>query len=225
MPRTARASVGGICYHVINRGNNQQQVFNADTDYWAFHKLLREACERIPMRVVGYCVMPNHFHAVLWPFGNGDLGRWMQWLLTAHVRRYRRHYGGSGHVWQGRFKAFPIQCDWHLLSVLRYVERNPLRANLVQLSQQWQWSSLSHRQGKNPPSFMHPGPVALPKNWLELVNEPQTQEELESLRQSVNREKPWGGETWVEAIAEQLGLESTLRPRGRPKKKRDKVKK
>jgi hypothetical protein len=68
--------------------------------------------------------MPNQFHLVLWPYGDGDVSGWMQWLLTAHVRRYHRHYGGSGHVWQGRFKAFPIQEDEHLLAVLRYVDRN-----------------------------------------------------------------------------------------------------
>jgi putative transposase len=76
--------------------------------------------------------MPNHFHLVLWPRGDGDLSRWMQWLLTSHVRRYHRHYGGSGHVWQGRFKAFPVQKDRHLLIALRYVERNPVRAGLVE---------------------------------------------------------------------------------------------
>ena len=112
MPRTARASVGEICYHVINRGNARQQVFQKQ----AFVELIGLACEHIAMRVLAYCVMPNHFHLGLWPYWDGDLGRWMQWLLTSHVRRYHRHYGSSGHVWQGRFKAFPIQQDEHLLT-------------------------------------------------------------------------------------------------------------
>ncbi len=90
-----------------------------------------QANERLPLRILGYVLLPNHFHLVLWPRRDGDLSRWMQWLLTSHVRRYHRHYHGSGHVWQGRFKAFPIEQDEHLLAVLRYVERNPLRANLV----------------------------------------------------------------------------------------------
>ncbi|HUG92922.1 MAG TPA: transposase [Planctomycetaceae bacterium] len=109
MPRTARASVGGICYHVLNRGNARAEVFHKDGDYRAFLTLIRDACERRAMRVIGHCLMPNHFHLLLWPRKDGDLSRWMQWLLTAHVRRYHRHYGGSGHVWQGRFKAIPIQ--------------------------------------------------------------------------------------------------------------------
>jgi len=111
MPRTARASLGGWCYHVLNRGNARAEVFHKDADYAAFINLFEPACDRVPMRILGYCLMPNHFHLVLWPHKDGDLGRWMQWLMTSHVRRYHRHYGGSGHVWQGRFKAFPIQED------------------------------------------------------------------------------------------------------------------
>src|SRR5688572_53784 len=109
MPRTARASVADICYHVINRGNGRARLFHKDADFEAFVALIADAHRRLPMRVLGYVVMPNHFHLVLWPDADGDLSRWMQWLLTAHVRRYHRHYRGSGHVWQGRFKAFPIQ--------------------------------------------------------------------------------------------------------------------
>jgi putative transposase len=130
MPRTARASVGDLCYHVINRGNAQSEVFHNAGDYQVFVELISLACERIPMRVLAYCVMPNHL--ALRPYSDRDLGRWMQWLLTAHVRRYHQHYRSSGHVWQGRFKAFPIEQDDHLLTVLRYIERNPLRAGLVE---------------------------------------------------------------------------------------------
>jgi putative transposase len=103
MPRTARASAGGVVYHVINRGNARNEVFHKEEDYVAFQKLLRDAQRRCPMRILSYCLMPNHFHLILWPHRAGDLSRWMQWLLTAHVRRYHRHYGSSGHVWQGRF--------------------------------------------------------------------------------------------------------------------------
>jgi REP-associated tyrosine transposase len=105
MPRTARASVGGLCYHVLNRGNARRDVFHKAGDYQAFLKAMADAGREVPMRVLAYCLMPNHFHLVLWPFGDGDLSRWMHWLMTAHVRRYHQHYHSSGHVWQGRFKA------------------------------------------------------------------------------------------------------------------------
>jgi putative transposase len=121
MPRSARAAVGGYCYHVINRGNGRAEVFHKDADFAAFARLLRAAPARTDMRLLGYCLMPNHFHLVLWPVNDDDLGRFMQWLLTTHVRRYHMHYHSTGHVWQGRFKAFPIEQDEHLLTVLRYV--------------------------------------------------------------------------------------------------------
>jgi putative transposase len=147
MPRTARAAVGGYCYHVMNRGNERAQVFHSDDDYHAFVVLLRQACARVPMRIIGYCLMPNHFHGVLWPSGASDMARWMEWLLTTQVSHYRKRYGGSGHVWQGRYKAFPIELGDHLLTLLRYVERNALRANLVSRAEDWPWSSLPESLG------------------------------------------------------------------------------
>jgi putative transposase len=220
MPRTARAAAGGICYHVFNRGNARAEVFHKPEDYAAFLRLLKEAGERQQMRLLAYCLMPNHFHLVLWPRHDGDLGRYMQWLLTSHVRRYHRHYGGSGHVWQGRFKAFPIQHDEHLLTVLRYAERNPLRAPSLRVrkAERWPWSSI----GTPPPHTVRPpldaGPVPRGRDWLEWVNQPVSEEELAAIRKSVGRGTPFGGEAWQQRIARRLGLESSLRSRGRPRK-------
>jgi putative transposase len=218
MPRTARASAGGLCYHVLNRGNGRADVFHKDGDFAAFLQLLADANERLPMRILGYVLLHNHFHLVLWPRKDGDLSRWMQWLMTAHVRRYHRHYHGSGHVWQGRFKAFPIEQDEHLLSVLRYVERNPLRANLVPRAEDWAWSSLSWRPSGKRPELLSDGPVSIPRNWVSLVNKPATEAELAALRKSLERGTPFGNERWAERTAKRLGLDATLNPRGRPRK-------
>ena len=106
---------------------------------YRFIKLLHEAGERIPMRLLAYCLLPNHFHLTLWPLADGDLSDYMMWLLTAHVRRHHQHYHSSGHVWQGRFRAFPIQEDEHLLTVLRYIERNPVRAGLASSANDWKY--------------------------------------------------------------------------------------
>jgi putative transposase len=218
MPRTARASLGNWVYHVLNRGNGRAEVFHKDEDYAAFAALFAPACERLRMRVLGWCLMPNHFHLVLWPHGDGDLGRWMQWLMTSHVRRYHRHYGGSGHIWQGRFKAFPIQQDEHLLTVLRYVERNALRARLVRKAENWRWSSLRERLTPTADSVLAAGPVPLPSDWAGLVNQPQTEAELAALHHSIQRGTPFGSRVWTGRAANQLGLEYTLHPRGRPRK-------
>jgi putative transposase len=217
MPRTARASLGNWCYHVLNRGNARAEVFHKEADYAAFVGLFEPACARLRMRIVGYCLMPNHFHLVLWPHGDGDLGRWMQWLMTAHVRRYHRHYRSSGHVWQGRFKAFPIQQDEHFLTVLRYAERNPLRARLVKRAEDWTWSSLRQRSAGTA-DLLSSCPVSLPSHWTNLVNEPQTEAEVAAIRESIRRGKPYGSERWTKLAATKLGLQSTLHPRGRPRK-------
>jgi putative transposase len=195
MPRAARASVGNQCYHVLNRGNARQQVFFKDSDYLAFLKAMAHAHVEVPMRVLGWCLMPNHFHLVLWPHEEGDMSRWMHWLLNTHVRRYHRHYHSSGHLWQGRFKAFPIQHDAHLLTVLRYVERNALRAGLVKRAELWPWSSLACLiSNEEKPSYWHEGPVARHAEWVPWVNEPATEAELAQLRICVERGRPYGGD-------------------------------
>jgi putative transposase len=165
MPRTARASVAGLWYHILNRGNRRDAVFHKPADYDAFVAAMADARLRVPVDVLGYCLMPNHFHIVVRPHHDGDLGRWVQWLLTAHARRYHRHYGTTGHVWQGRFKAFPIQDDGHLVTVLRYVERNALRAELVSRAEDWKWSSLPGWQGGDPLLWKDEGSVR-GRGWL-----------------------------------------------------------
>ncbi len=207
-----------MCYHVLNRGNARAEVFHKDDDFGAFLDLMAAANDRLPLRILGFVLMPNHFHLVLWPFGDGDLSRWMQWLLTSHVRRYHRHYQSGGHVWQGRFKAFPIEQDQHLLAVLRYVERNPLRAKLVRRAEAWPWSSLSWRRGGKDAALLADWPVSRPRNWLTHVNAVQSEAELAAVRQSIARGAPFGDPRWSNRTAKRLGLESSLRPRGRPKK-------
>ena len=153
------------------------------------------------------------------PENDGDLSTWMHWLLNAHVRRYHKHYHGSGHIWQGRFKAFPIQEDEHLLTVLRYVERNPVRCGLVRRAENWRWSSA--RQWKDPaarPIWLADPPTPRGDDWLDRVNAALTVAELEAVRKSVNRGAPFGSPRWQSSTATRLGLESTLNPRGRPKK-------
>jgi putative transposase len=219
MPRTIRASAADICYHVLNRGNARGTVFHNANDYAAFIRLMEEAGSRVPMRILAYCLMPNHFHLVLWPSGDGDLSRWMQWLLTSHVRRYRRHYSGSGHVWQGRFKAFPIQSDEHLLTVMRYVERNPVRAPSIAVSSacMWPWSSAQRATSRDERPQLDPGPVPRRPDWLEWVDKPLSHGDELAVRNCVSRGAPFGDRSWTSEIAERLGLEASLRPRGRPK--------
>ena len=147
-----------------------------------------------------------------------DLSKCMQWLMTSHVRRYHKHFGTSGHVWQGRFKSFIIQEDNHLLTVTRYIEGNPIRAGLVEFAEDWRWSSYLERQGKDPKNLIALLPIRTPTNWADFVNTAQTQVEMTKLQESINRQSPFGVSEWQQKIGHQLGLASTLRPVGRPRK-------
>jgi putative transposase len=213
--------VGGHCYHLINRGNNRARVFHESADYAAFISLIREASDRVELPILAACLMPNHLHLVVQPKLDGDLARWTHWLFTTHVSRYHRKHKSSGRVWQGRFKAFAIQEDDHLLTVLRYVERNSLRAGLVDRAERWLWGSLRWRDAQLSPIQLQPPPIALPANWVQYVNESQTQAELESIRISVNRQRPFGSQDWVEIKAREFGLSQSLRSVGRPPRKRE----
>lgn len=214
----------------MNRGNARAEIFEDEGDYRAFEGLLGETISRFKMRLLAYSLMPNHWHLVVWPRADGDLGRFMQRLTTTHVRRWHlhRHSVGYGHLYQGLYKSFPVQQDEHFLTVCRYVERNPLRAGLVERAEDWAWSSLAvgrlsaaqvAAQGR---PVLAGWPVDRPRQWLRVVNAAQTPQEEEALRRAVNRGRPFGGATWEKQAAARLGLESTLRGRGRPRKSKAK---
>ena len=223
MPRTARIAPGGMIFHVLNRANNRDQIFEKDKDYLAFLRVMRDTLERKPLRILSYCLMPNHWHFILWPERDGELAAFMQAVTTTHVRRWRlnRQSVGEGHLYQGTYKSFPVQDDDPFFTVCRYVERNALRSNLTQRAEDWRWGSLWQRRQRVFPEdypVLHDWPLPRPRNWLRLVNQPQTKAELEALRTSVVRGRLFGSDVWQQQTAKRLGLESTFRSRGRPKK-------
>ena len=221
MPRRLRFAGGGYAYHVLNRAVGRARIFAKARDFEAFEEVIGEATRRLPMRVLAWCVLSNHWHFVLWPRGDGELSEFMRWLTVTHTQRWHAAHrtAGSGPLYQGRFKSFPIQGDDHLLTVLRYVERNPLRANLVQQADAWRWSSLWHRVHGDAAALLDEGPVPLPRDWRRRVESVETEAELAALRRSVVRGAPFGEDSWQEQTAKRLGLQSTLRPRGRPWKR------
>ena len=167
--------------------------------------------------------MPNHWHFVLWPEEDGELTRFMRWLTHTHTMRWHAHHrtSGTGHLYQGRFKSFPVQDDDHYFTLVRYVEQNALRAGLVDRANHWRWSSLwrRHHGDQNSRALLHAWPLPTPDNWLEKVNRIQPKSQTEAIRHSIKKSCPFGGSQWVTQAAIRLGIESTLRPRGRPRKK------
>jgi putative transposase len=227
MPRTARNAPGGIVYHVLNRANGRLRLFRKEADFLAFERVLLLAHRRTPIRILDWCVMSNHWHLVLFPEHDGELTAFMRWLTLTHAQRWKQAHAavGHGHLYQGRFKSFPVQPDEHLLTVLRYVQRNPLRAGLVRRAQDWRWGSCHVRQDRRHELYnlLSPWPVTRPRRWLDLVNQPQREGDEERVRQSIERNRPLGGDAWVRRMAQRLKLTHTLRPRGRPPGRRKAV--
>lgn len=207
-----------MIYHVLNRANGKTKIFRKDKDYEAFEKILVEAKEKQRMRILAYCLMPNHWHLVLHPHEDGDLSRFMKWVTLTHTQRWHAHYKsiGYGHIYQGRYKSFPVQKDEYFLQLVRYVERNALRAHLVKKAEDWKWSSLYAREfgSENDQGLLSDWPLDPGKNYLEWVNTPQPKEEVEVIRYAIHRGRPFGNDAWTSRTAKNLGLETSLRQRG-----------
>jgi putative transposase len=210
-----------MVFHVLNRGVGRRTLFEKPADYLAFERVVDETLRVYRMRICAYCLMPNHWHFIMWPEHDEDLSSFMQQLTNTHVKRWKQHYheSGYGHLYQGRFKSFPVQTNDYSYQVTRYVERNALRANLVERAEAWPWSSLGcgHRPIESFP-LTSDWPLNRPTDWLEIVNRPQSDAELAALRRCVNRGCPLGDDLWSSEIEKRLGLESTKRARGRPRK-------
>lgn len=222
MPRTARVDVGGEIYHVINRANGRLQIFNKDEDYQLFEQLLYDTKEIFDMRILAYKLMPNHFHLVLYPKNDGDLGLFMHRLSNAHTRKVhaRTNTNGSGHLYQGRYKSFLIDRDNYLLAVIKYVERNAVRAKLVDFCEDWQWGSAWRRTNgtAQQKKLLDQESFKLPDDYIKWINTPEKLDDLENVHISVNKSVPYGSKKWVERMVLKYHLESTLKSPGRPKK-------
>ena len=213
---------GGMVFFVLNRGVGRRVLFTKDEDFLAFERVVEETLRTRRMRLCAYCLMPNHWHFVVWPERDGDLPAFMQQVTNTHVKRWKehRHEIGYGHLYQGRYKCFPVETEDYFYQVVRYVERNALRANLVERAKSWRWSSL-RRVEREDTAFpiLSAWPLPRPTDWLQIVNQPQTEGEVSGgvavLRQSRSAlRRSQLGHRHGRAI----GAEWTMRPRGRPRK-------
>lgn len=224
MPRQKRIDEAGTIYHALNRGNARQTIFHKPEDYEAFVRVLADGVEKYSVQIFCFTLMPNHWHLVLRPTQDGQMGNFLRWVTSTHSLRYHAHYHtrGEGHIYQARYKSFPVQDDSHFYVLCRYVERNPVRANLVELAENWQYGSLYRwNQSVEPsPQILSPWPIPRLPNWIQRVNEPLPEKELKAVRTSVDRRRPFGDDEWTEEMAETHGVWFTLRPIGRPRKKK-----
>jgi putative transposase len=222
MARQARAAPGGLVYHVLNRSVGRITLFRTDRDFEAFERIILSAHERHPLRLLSYCVMPTHWHFVVWPREDHEVTEFFKWLAHTHAMRWRVAHQkvGYGPLYQGRFKSFPIQEDDHLLTVCRYVERNPVAAGIAKRSADWRWGSAWIRLNGDAKqrSVLSEWPVDMPANWVRTVDRPLRETELSDVKQSVERGRPLGDDRWIGRMVSRLNLRHTIRQEGRPRK-------
>jgi putative transposase len=180
-----------------------------------FLTTLADALAKVPLAILAFVLMPNHFHLVVLSERGVAISEFMRWFMNAHIRRYHRwrELWGTGHLYQGRFKAFPVQSDYHLLTVLRYVEANALTAHLVPTAEEWAWSSLARRTSEDGRILVSPSPVPRPHNWVDVVNQRLPLDLLDELRTASRRQIAFGDPEWARMInnpAATIGVTSPL---------------
>lgn len=222
MGRGRRVDVGGMVYHVLNRANFRSRLFRGASHYQEFLTILEEGLKYVPMRILAYCLMPNHWHLVLHPRADGDLTKYLQRVTLTHTQRYhaKTRTVGYGHLYQGRYKSLLVESDRHFLALVRYVERNAKRAGLVTKAEEWPWSSVHVRLlgTAQQRKLVSPWPTPEPRDYVQYLNRSQGAEEVEKIRSAIQKSRPFGGEKWVSNAVAKFGLKATMRNRGRPKK-------
>ena len=219
MPRRNRHTLSGVAFHVMNRAVRGTTLFHTHRDFDAFAAILCDGLKRTPVDIVSYQVMENHWHFVMICERIADLSKLMHWFQGTHANKWAGAHNarGRGYVYQGRFRAVPVQTNHSLVRVCRYVERNALRKNLVSAAEDWPWGSLHARCNSCYPIPLCEWPIPQPSDWIELVNTPQSEKEIADLRRHICRDQPIGSRAWQKAVAPFVGM--TMAPIGRPKKK------
>ena len=205
MPRPLRITPPGVPFHVLNRGNEKRKLFWTSRDYADFIRLLEESTTRFAIAYLAYSLMPNHWHLVAVGSTDRAISDALHWVTGSHACDLRRRTGtvGLGHVYQSRFHSFAIGSRYHLLNVIRYVEANARRANLVELAEDWRWSSLWDRP-REATRVLSPLSFELPPDWVDLVNRSPSPRLTRRLLESIEQERPYGPSQWVKRLTSQM---------------------
>jgi len=218
MPRIARIIAPGIPHHVTQRGNRRMPTFFHEDDYCAYLDLMAQSCQNCGVDIWAYCLMPNHAHLIAFPHSEDGLRRAIGEAHRLYTRRINFRENWRGHLWQGRFASFPMD-ERHLLSAARYIELNPVRANLVSLPSDWRWSSTTaHISGKDDQLVKVAPLLNLVENWVDFLHYDSNSSEYEDFRRKERSGRPCGDGEFVNE------LETLLKRQLKPKKRGPKPK-
>ncbi|MCX7513176.1 transposase [Frateuria hangzhouensis] len=225
MPRLPRLELQGVPLHITQRGTNKGAIFLDDDDRHDFTRLLRRAFREHAIDLHAFVLMDNHFHLLVAPHAVGTLSHAMRWIGQNYVRSFNLRHGRCGTLWQGRFKSCLVQTEQYALTVMRYIELNPLRAAMVIRPEDHRWSSIHTHlaRARDPLVTLHPLYLALGRDigeradayraWL---NAGTSSDDLQRIRAYVQRERALGDERFQRMVETTLGRPAISRPRGRP---------
>jgi len=221
MPRIARAIAPGFPHHVVQRGNNREQVFFDREDRRRYLSLLKNYAEKWNSPVLAYCLMDNHVHLLTRPTSETSLYKMMQGLALCYTQHINRKYGRTGRLWESRYHSCIVEEERYLWAAVRYIEQNPIRARVAKRAEEYPYSSAkAHVTGKRDPVLGEE--IFSPEereDYVSLLNEVLFPGMTEGLRHHTRRGTPFGDEGFVGRIETELERSLVRKPRGRPKRK------
>lgn len=222
MPRIGRAIVEGIPYHITQRDNRREDIFFEDDDRTRYHSWLHDYSSKQGLKVWAYCLMTNHVYFIVFPERADSIERVMRPLHMRYAQYINKKKGWVGHLWQGRYFSIALD-EQYLWSAVRYVERNPLRAGIVKVSENYHWSSAAAHCGKRDDHLLSSDLPLIGdiKDWSEWLKEPEKESEMEILRQNTQKGLPCGNDSFIAKLEGLLNRELKFRPPGRPRKTRE----
>lgn len=221
MPRISRAVAEGLPYHVTQRGNRRGDVFYEDKDRQKYLEWLLKYSREKGLKIWAYCLMTNHIHLVVVPEKADSLEKVLRPLHMRYAQYMNRKKSWSGHLWQGRFFSSALD-ERYLRAAVRYVERNPLRAGIVEKAEDYKWSSAAAHCGKREDEILSADIHLLQETpawaWSKWLQEPDGDEEMDILRRNVQKGLPCGSESFITELEKKLERSLIFRPQGRPRK-------
>lgn len=221
MPRLARCVIAKVPHYITQHGNRREDVFFTDDDREIYLKWLAQYCHQHAVDILAYCLMPNHVHLVAVPATEAALHGVLKPLHMRYAQRFNRQWNLKGHVWQGRYCSSPLD-DVYLWATLRYVERHPVRAGLVQKAEQYPWSSApAHCLGTEDPvltaNTRWRNRCQIIENWSSWLAEEDEPEHLMVIQRNSQKGLPCGSEPFLQKLEKQVGRRLRFRPQGRPR--------